>query len=132
MLFAGAAVLVGSPIAGHFITFRHCLILLYFMIIFNLINGILSFDFFRLKFFHLASLHDATGDYSLSFYVTGSMVFLSGLIGFLLPEVAEWESKRFRAAKTEFGNPNQKIAAPVNLDELVEMVSEINANLGNR
>lgn len=38
--------------------------------------------------------YDATGSYDASFYISGSLILLSGLLGMPLRRLAEWEKKR--------------------------------------
>lgn len=38
--------------------------------------------------------YDATGSYNASFYISGSLILLSGLLGIPLRRLSQWEKKR--------------------------------------
>lgn len=38
--------------------------------------------------------YDATGSYDASFYISGSLILLSGLLGIPLRRLSEWEKKK--------------------------------------
>lgn len=68
---------------------------------------------FCINSFHLyififsGMFYDATGSYDASFYISGTLILLSGILGMPLRRLAAWEKKRKNSA---YGNNNVVIS----------------------
>ncbi len=82
LLFTGISAVLGGPLAG-------------MQIFFN------SFKKDNLKFlfiFIIAMFYDATNDYNASFYLSGSMILVSGIMCYPLGYINRWEKRRNNAS----------------------------------
>lgn len=64
--------------------------LLYFSITFIHLKILLTY----ILYFFLGMVFDATGSYDASFYIAGTLILLSGVLGIPLPYLSKWEKRK--------------------------------------